>query len=234
MGRPIKSQYFGRNNTDGVGGEALYSNGSGNVTLSFTGNLGFGYYAGNVAATFTAPSIAGGTTAVSDAVYLHANGAIKAVHISSGGTGYVTPATLTFTGGNVRQPDAVTANIVPVTTTANAINANAWTVTGTVGKAADIVKQVGSRRYRVTNADGTSNCRLVTTANPAAAGEMTITATFADGTSTFSVAKMTDHLVYDDAGNDYIWNDQSSTSGPVTFATASNSTTPPTVSISSL
>ena len=223
MGRPIKSIYFGNRNTDEVGGEALYTT-SGNVNLSFSGNLGFGYYSANVAATFSAPNVTGGTTAVADAVYLHANGAIKSVHVSNAGTGYTSAATLTFTGANVAAPATTTANAVPSTTTTNAIAANAWVAGDTVGRTnADVVKQTGGKTYRVATSGGTGKCKLVTTAAPAAAGEMTITATFADGTSTFSVAKLTEKLAFDASGNRYRW----------TLSTASNAATPPLVTISS-
>jgi hypothetical protein len=223
MGRPIKSIYFGNRNTDEVGGEALYTTG-GNVALTFTGNLGFGYYDANVAATFSAPTVTGGTTAVADAVYLHANGAIKSVHVSNAGTGYTGAATLTFTGANVAAPATTTANASPSTTTTNAIAANAWVAGDTVGRTnADVVKQTGGKTYRVATSGGTGKCKLVTTATPAAAGEMTITATFADGTSTFSVAKLTENLAFDADGNRYRW----------TLSTASNAATPPLVTISS-
>lgn len=227
MGRPIKSIYFGNRNTDKVGGEALYTT-NGNVNLSFSGNLGFGYYAANVAATFSRPTLTGGTTAVADAVYLHANGAIKSVHVSNAGTGYTSAATLTFTGANVAAPATTTANVLPSTTTNNAIGANAWVIGDTVGRTnADIIKQTGAKTFRVATTyggtDRAGKCKLVTTATPAAAGEMTITATFADGTSTFQVAKITDRLVYDASGNRYRW----------TLGTASNAATPVLVTVSS-
>lgn len=230
MGRPLRKNFFGSFNTDGVGGEALYTNGSGNLTVSFT-NVGLGYFSNNVAATVSAPNITGGTTAVVDTVYLHANGAVKSVHVSNAGTGYTGAATLTFTGGNTT-PATGTANANPTSTTVNAINANAWVNGDSVGRSADIIKQVGARSFYVQNSNGGAHqgrCRLVTTANPAASGEMTITATFADS-STFSVAKMTDTLVYDAAGNTYLWADY--TGDKPAFATASNATVPVTVSIS--
>lgn len=223
MGRPIKSIYFGNRNTDEVGGEALYTT-NGNVNLSFSGNLGFGYYAANVAATFSAPNVTGGTTAVADAVYLHANGAIKSVHVSNAGTGYTSAATLTFTGANVAAPATTTANALPSSTTSNGISSNAWVAGDTVGRTnGDIIKQTGAKTFRVATSGGTGKCKLVTTANPAAAGEMTITATFADGTSTFKVAKITDRVVYDVDGNRYRW----------TLGTASNAATPVLVTVSS-
>jgi hypothetical protein len=222
MGRPIKSIYFGNRNTDEVGGEALYTTG-GNVALTFTGNLGFGYYAANVAATFSAPTVTGGTTAVADAVYLHANGAIKSVHVSNAGTGYTDAATLTFTGANIAAPEATTANVLPSTTSSNGIASNAWVAGDTVGRTnGDIVKQTGGKTYRVATSGGTGKCKLVTTDAPAAAGEMTITASFADA-STFQVAKLTEKLAYDADGNRYRW----------TLSTASNAATPVLVSISS-
>ncbi len=223
MGRPIKSIYFGNRNTDEVGGEALYTT-SGNVNLSFSGNLGFGYYAANVAATFSAPNVTGGTTAVADAVYLHANGAIKSVHVSNAGTGYTSAATLTFTGANVAAPATTTANALPSSTSNNGIASNAWVSGDTVGRTnGDIVKQTGAKTFRVATSGGAGKCKLVTTATPAAAGEMTITATFADGTSTFQVAKITDKIVYDASGNRYRW----------TLSTASNAATPVLVTVSS-
>ena len=232
MGRPLKGYYFGKYNSpygaSGVGGEALYSNGTGNLTVTF-GNVGTGYYSANVGATISAPTVAGGVTAVVDQVYLDTNGNIEAVHVSNAGSGYVAPATITFTGANTYAASG-TANTNPVSTSANAIVANAWVTGGTVGKLADIVKQVGGKSYRVQNADGTDVCKLVTTATPQAAGEMTITATFVDA-NTFSVAKLTDNLAYDSTGASYMWADFSSTTGTVTYLTASNSTTPFTVSI---
>lgn len=232
MGRPLKGYYFGKYSAGGVGGEALYSNGTGNLNVTFS-DVGSGYFAANVGATISSPTVAGGTTAVVDTVYLWTgNGAIKAVHVSSAGSGYTANATVTFTGANT-SPAAGTANALPATTTINSINANAWIAGDTTGRASEIVKQTGGRSYQVQNSAGIARCKLVSTADPAAEGEMTITATFEDN-STFSVVKLTEHLAYSSTGHAYLWNDTSSTTGTVAFATASNSTTPPTVSISSI
>lgn len=99
--------------------------------------------------------------------------------------------------GDVGTGGAITAVLAPAQTTANTIQANAWTTTGTIGQQADVVSQRSSRRYRVTNTDGTSVCRLVPTGvngvnsptvaqviaagGPTAAGEMTIIATDSAG-----------------------------------------------------
>ena len=89
----------------------------------------------------------------------------------------------------------VTANLFASTTTANTIQANAWTTTSGVGKQADIVSQRSSRRYRVTNSTETAVARLVAEtadvnlAGPSAAGSMTITATDSTG-GTYLVKKL--------------------------------------------
>jgi hypothetical protein len=99
--------------------------------------------------------------------------------------------------GDTGASGALTAVLASVITTANTIQANAWVTGGTIGKAADIVAQKSSRRYRVTNADATSVTRLVPTGvngvnsptvaeviaagGPTAAGEMTLLATDSAG-----------------------------------------------------
>jgi len=96
----------------------------------------------------------------------------------------------------------VTANLYATTTTANTIQANAFTTNSTVGKVADIVSQRSSRRYRVTNANDTEVCRLVpfytggptvaavtAAGGPTAAGYMTIEATDASN-GTYWVTKL--------------------------------------------
>ena len=90
---------------------------------------------------------------------------------------------------------ALTAVLAGVGTTANTIQANAWTTNGTVGQQSDIVSQRSSRRYKVTNATETDVCRLVANAavvsagGPTGPGEMTITATDSDG-GTYLVKKL--------------------------------------------
>jgi hypothetical protein len=126
------------------------------------------------------------------------------VAIEQYGTGVVTmsatnnaaksSAGITFWDNGVS--GALTAVLASVITTANTIQANAWITGGTIGKAADIVSQRSSRRYRVTNADGTDVVRLVPTGDngvnsptvaaviaaggPTTAGEMTIFAVDSD------------------------------------------------------
>lgn len=71
----------------------------GNINLAFT-NRGQGYFASNVSVAITEPNIVGGEPAVPGKVFLHANGAIKAVGLASPGTGYTSLPDITITGGN--------------------------------------------------------------------------------------------------------------------------------------
>jgi hypothetical protein len=99
--------------------------------------------------------------------------------------------------GDIGSAGSLTAVLAATTVTANTIQANAWITGGTTGSQADIVSQRSSRRYRVTNADGTDVVRLVPTGvngvnsptvaavisagGPTAAGEMTLLATDSAG-----------------------------------------------------
>ena len=116
------------------------------------------------------------------------------VTMSAANTGSTSTA-ISF--GDIGTIGSLTAVLVASTVTANTIQANAWITGGTVGNQADIVSQRSSRRYRVTNADGTNVVRLVPTGvngvnsptvaqvvsagGPTAAGEMTLLATDSDG-----------------------------------------------------
>lgn len=82
----------------GVRGEGVGAT-LGNINLSFT-NHGLGYSSSTVGASIAAPTTTGGETAIPGKIYLHANGAIKSIGLTSPGTGYVTPPAITFTGAN--------------------------------------------------------------------------------------------------------------------------------------
>jgi hypothetical protein len=189
MGRPIHKKYFGNKNTDGVGGEGVVAS-SGNVAVTFS-NIGEGYFTANAGITFSAPQIAGGTTATGS-VYLFANGAIKAVGLSSAGTGYTTKPTLAFTGANTTPAVGTITGGGLTATVENALNANARVTGGSVGKSADILSQRSSRRYKVRNADGPGVCALVPRL-PTAVGEMALIATDS-ASGTYYVTKLTAHL----------------------------------------
>ena len=187
MGRPIKAINFGSPKGTGVGGEGVqYAN----VWLA-----GTGYYSANAAVTFSAPQIAGGTTATGT-VTLNGSGNVTVINITNAGSGYTSAPTASITGANA-SPASANVSLFAGTTTADAIYANAWVAGASLGKVADIVTQRSSRRYRVTNADGTSVCRLVPTGvngvnsptvaaviaagGPVAEGQMTIMATDSAG-----------------------------------------------------
>jgi hypothetical protein len=147
---------------------------------------GTGYYSANAAVTFSAPQISGGTTAIGT-VTLNGSGNVTVINITNAGAGYTSAPTATITGANA-SPATANVSLFASTTTADAIFANAWVTSGSLGKVADIVSQRSSRRYRVRNADGTSVCRLVPNA-PAAVGEMSLNATDSAG-GTYWVTKL--------------------------------------------
>lgn len=88
--------------------------------------------------------------------------------------------------------------LVPAVNTANTIQANAFITGGLGGRLSDINSQRGSRRYRVTNDQGSGTVRLIfstevaaanTGVGPHAAGLMTISATDSAG-GTYFVTKI--------------------------------------------
>ena len=108
--------------------------------------------------------------------------------------------------GDVGRGGALTAVLNSVITSANTIQANAWTTNASNGLTSDINKQEGSRVYYVVNsADSNARVRLVPTGTngvnsptvaevtaaggPVASGQMTIQATDSDG-GTYWVIKL--------------------------------------------
>jgi len=107
--------------------------------------------------------------------------------------------------GDVGRLGDILPVLIPAVTTANTIQANAWISTGGSGRVSDILSQKGSRRYRVTNNEGTDVVRLVPTGDngvnsptvaavtsaggPVAAGQMTIQASDSAG-GTYWVGKL--------------------------------------------
>ena len=237
MGRPIKQKYLnpqpigygqgagaGVESNTSVGGKMIAST-SGNITLNSL-TRGTGYYSANVSATIAAPDMDNGTRATVSTVYLFANGAVKSVGLNNAGSGYTTthPA-ITFFGANGGAASA-TATLTNHGVTA-AIRGNAWFTGTTTGDYnADFLKQRGSRRYTMANVAGanqvTQTLRLESTnttgtsssyaaLGPTAAGNVTVGAEFADG-STFQVKKITDRKVWSNTGGIYKWS----------FSTAAN------------
>lgn len=192
MGRPIKQKFFDpKPDTPADGSSRILVGGEGVVsTLTFS-NRGEGYFASNVAITLGAPNLAGGTQATVSAITLFGNGAIN-TYTLNGGAGYTSAPSVTITGGNTT-PAAATSTLTSVVR--NVIATTAWVPTANGGSSAvagDIVKQVGARRYKVTTAQGTGKCKLVTTT--ITAGTMTIIATDSKN-STYYVKKLEERLV---------------------------------------
>jgi hypothetical protein len=195
---------------------SLTTNGSGALLVATVGTAGSGYITAP-AITIVKPAnvtvvggtINGSTMVVSTVVGLFigmtANAAFNSsttitaiytantsVLMSAGNTAPVTGTVISF--GDSGTSGVLTAVLAATTTSANTIQANAWVTGGTIGKVADIVSQRSSRRYKVTNADGTSTARLVPTllnlptvaqvvaaGGPTADGEMTLMATDSAG-----------------------------------------------------
>ena len=135
---------------------------------------------------------------------------VSGVVVTEKGSGYssVADAAITFSGG--------AAAATPVLTTDNGIPYNAGNqenalipyayVTGGSRQIADIIRQVGARRYKVKTATGVMTCALKTTGVASAAGEMDLTATDSSG-KTYYVKKLTGHKAtlvrYGSAGHEF-------------------------------
>lgn len=128
----------------------------------------------------TAVSTTGGsgTGATLDVSY-----GVSAITVSERGSGYlsVADAAITFS------PTGAAATPVLTSDQANAILVNAMVVSSV--KAADAVKQISTKRYRVETYEGTGVCHLVSH-TPTVSGEMSINATDSAG-GTYWVMKVT-------------------------------------------
>jgi hypothetical protein len=184
MGRPLNKRFFGNTNPNGVGGEAVES-----VTV-VTGDSA-DYSAADVV-TFTAPQIAGGSTATGT-IAVDGAGAVTGITVTNGGSGYTSAPTVTITTSTGSQT-TLTLTAVLTSVRLNAIAAYAITTESGTNQLGDIVRQVGSRRYVVKTADGVGICKLVTDGIANEVGEMTITATDSEGNLYF-VDKITSRLV---------------------------------------
>jgi len=150
----------------------------------------------------------------------------KAVVITEPGSGYTdaTDAAPSFTQ-SVTGTSVLTADTTAISGRQEAaIVAYAQTTSGGSNLIADIQKQVSTRRYKVETADGVAVCKLVTDGVANAAGEMTITATDANG-NTYYVSKLTRHratlvrLVDDGSDDDWVY--ATGASAPWSFDAAS-------------
>ena len=206
----IKSATVTANGSGYTSAPAITIGKPGNVTVSlsqFSGNL-----AGNILTVSSTVGLFAGMH-ISQA-NIAATAHIKTIWTGnsnvelSGGTTSTFNVAYAATFGDVGRNGALTAVLIPAVTTANTIQANAWISTGAGGRISDILSQKGSRRYRVTNNQGTDTVRLVPTGingneessnptvaqvtsagGPVAAGQMTIQASDSDG-GTYWVGKL--------------------------------------------
>ena len=165
--------------------------------FKFSSGVTSGIYAGMVANVFFTTTTLGNPTRV------------VSVDVASGNITMSTANTAAISSpinfGDVGRLGDILPVLIPAVTTANTIQANAWISTGGSGRVSDILSQKGSRRYRVTNNEGTDVVRLVPTGDngvnsptvaavtsaggPVAAGQMTIQASDSDG-GTYWVGKL--------------------------------------------
>lgn len=182
MGRPLNKKYFGNTNEDGVGGEGVASVA---IASPITGT-----FDGTVTVTFSAPQIAGGTTATGT-VTTDVNDDIVAIVVTDPGSGYTSLPSITISS-DTDNPTYTSGNagitITLTTTSVNAIVPQVRISSTNRTSGNDIVKQVSSKRFRVTSEDGTAVCTLVGS-TPDAAGEMAIVATDASA-GTYWVTKI--------------------------------------------
>ena len=165
--------------------------------FKFSSGVTSGIYAGMVANAFFTTTTLGNPTRV------------VSVDVASGNITMSTANTAAISSpisfGDVGRLGDILPVLIPAVTTANTIQANAWISTGGSGRVSDILSQKGSRRYRVTNNEGTDVVRLVPTGDngvnsptvaavtsaggPVAAGQMTIQASDSAG-GTYWVGKL--------------------------------------------
>jgi len=168
--------------------------------FKFSSGVTSGIYAGMVANAFFTTTTLGNPTRV------------VSVDVASGNITMSTANTAAISSpvsfGDVGRLGDILPVLIPAVTTANTIQGNAFITSGAGGRVCDILSQKGSRRYRVTNDQGTDTVRLVPTGingnedannptvaavtaagGPVAAGQMTIQASDSAG-GTYWVGKL--------------------------------------------
>ncbi len=220
MGRPLHKKYFGNRNIgsasvttdDGIGGSRV-----GSVTVAGTNNSS-GYTTGG-AVTFSAPQLPGGVTATGTVVATA--GAIVSITIVEAGSGYTAVPTVTAGTGTIGTTtltavlQADTGAVGSVTNQENAITMTAF-LTGGSALTVDIIKQVSTRRYKVT--DGTRTGIVALKSSVAtAAGEGSILVTDA-AAGTYFVTKLTKNNATLTRGTGTVYAEGASV--PWTFGTA--------------
>ena len=159
MGRPLKKSLFGNTNfglastttDDGLGGGSVTS-----ITQSIKGSPNL---TGTLTVTLPAPEEPGGVQATATATVTAGNVTFVVTNPGSGYRSLVTP-TLTSTSGQTVGVGGLNYDFFGVITGGVShirIRAN---ILGLNDNKADIVKQLGPRRFRVKNANGTAIARI--------------------------------------------------------------------------
>jgi len=194
MGRPLNKKYFGNRNIgtaattdDGIGGKGIAS-----VTIA---GVWSGFTQATSTVTFSAPELPGGVTATGTVTITA--GAPTLVTMTNKGSGYTALPTVTIADSDVGAETSGTAtavfevdsgNIRSSTNNENAISMTAF-LTGGSAVAVDIIRQVGTKRFRVT--DGTRTGTVTLTDSLAnAAGEGSVRLVDTDG-GTYFATKLT-------------------------------------------
>ena len=197
MGRPLNKKYFGNRNIgstsvttdDGIGGNGIAS-----VTIAGSWS---GFTQATSTVTFSAPQLPGGVTATGTVTITA--GAPTLVTMTEKGSGYTSLPTVTIADSDVGAETTGTAtavfevdsgNIGSETYEENAISMTAY-LTGGSAVAVDILKQVSTDRYKVTDGTRTGIVKLSSTLADEA-GEGSILATDSDS-GTYYVTKLTAH-----------------------------------------
>jgi|APGre2960657373_1045057.scaffolds.fasta_scaffold16517_1 hypothetical protein len=200
MARSLNQKYFGNRNigTTGAGDDNIGGQGVASITLGGVNNSNG--YALNDPIEISAPNLPGGIQATAKVSALGASNSITAIEITEKGSGYTSVPTVTESVGGVQGTLTFTAVLTTdsgavssSTNQENAITPFAKTTSGGTSKLADIIRQVGARRFKVKTADGTAICALKDSA-VSAVGEMTITATDSAG-GTYFVTKITSRKI---------------------------------------
>jgi hypothetical protein len=206
-----------------TGGAASYSLGS-NVTVTLVA-AGSGYATTNTITIDGADM--GGVTSTNDftftlATFVATTGTISSITITDQGSGYITAPTATLsvgTQGTLTVTSVLTTSGVATGSTTGyrdvTIRAYAF-LTGGSRLEVDIIKQVSTRRFKVTDGTRTGICTLKN-ANSAAAGDMDIIANDASS-GTYYATKITKNRVTLKQGTGSIYTDNASV--PWTFGTA--------------
>lgn len=168
-----------------------YNGGTATFTVAtLTGGAGSGVAtvtvlsAGTFATTTTGAKATTNNGGGDDACTLTITYKVVGGTVTLAGSGYTSVPAVTMSAGTGTLTAVLTSSVNAISTSAFIPAANG----GSSAVAGDFVKQVNTRSYKVTTAQGTGICKLVAAAPTA--GQMTIAATDANG-STYYVTKLT-------------------------------------------